>query len=376
MTSWQRLRWMIYKESRQFRRNPALLRMAVLMPLMQTIVLSYAANFDVTRVPLVFCDQSQTPQSRELIARLVASSYFSPRPAVHDEAALQQAIDRGQAALGLLLPPTLSRDLVRGKATALLLVDGSDSNTATVAATYVVNLAAAWERGLRFETMQRRGLRRPLPSVDLRSRVLYNSDLRSLWLMAPAVLALVLTVLMQGLTSLSIARERELGTLEQLVMTPLRPSEIMLGKLLPYALVGCGSATLVTGFVVLVLHVPLRGSPVVMITGIGLFLAATLGIGLVVSTFSANQQQAQLGNFFLSFPSMLLSGFMFPTANLPQALQVVSAVVPMTHFLEVSRGVYLRGSGFEVLWPRLLALAGLATLFFTIGALRFRKRLD
>ncbi|NUQ02112.1 MAG: ABC transporter permease, partial [Armatimonadetes bacterium] len=257
-----------------------------------------------------------------------------------------------------------------------LLVDGTESTTATVAGGYLSQLAGAWSQGLRLQTIDRRGWPNRLPRVESQPRVFYNPDLRSMWHMAPALLALVLTVLMQNLTALSIARERELGTLEQLVMTPIRPAELLLGKLLPYGLVGLADAAVVTGIVVGVLGVPLRGSLLVLSASTVVFLFATLGLGLVISTVSANQQQAQLTNFFLTFPSLLLSGFIFPIDNLPVALKPFSYAVPMRYFLEVVRGVFLRGSGFDVLWPQLLGLLGLGVLFFTIGARRFHKRLD
>ncbi len=371
-----RLRHMLTKEILQFRRNPALLRMALIVPIMQTLVLSFAANLDVTRVPVSVWDEDQTQDSRELLARVTSSTYFVLVAHRLDGEALVADLDAGRAALAVHIPRHFGRDLQRRGTVLQLLVDGADSNSATVAAGYLAGVAAAYDVRVCSELATRRGLRMKLPQVVVQSRVLYNPDLRSLWFMAPAVLALVLTVLMQGLTSLSIAREREIGTLEQLVMTPIRPLELMLGKLIPYGAVGTVSAMIVTFFVVVVLGVPMRGHPLVYMAATLLFLFATLGLGLVISTLSANQQQAQLYNFFLSFPSMLLSGFIFPVDNLPGWLKPLSWLVPMTHYLEVSRGVYLRGSGVAALWPRLLALVLLSSAFFVFGALRFRKRLD
>ncbi len=371
-----RLLWMLRKEMRQYLRDPALVRMTIVVPLMQTVLLSYAANFDVTTVPVTICDEARTPESRHLIEQVAASPYFDLSAQRLGAADLDRDLDRGTAALALHIPPTFSRDLARGRATVQILVDGSDSNTATVAAGYLAGVANSFDQQLRLATADQRGRRLALPQVEVRTRILFNADLRSLWFMAPAVLALALTVLMQGLTSLAIAKEREVGTLEQLVMTPLRPAEIMLGKLLPYGLVGCLSAVLVTAFVIGVLRVPFRGSYLVLSVGILFFLFATLGLGLVVSAVSQNQQQAQLINFFLSFPSMLLSGFMFPVSNLPDWLRWFASLVPMAHYLEICRGCFLRGSGFDVLGPHLAWLLGLSSVFFALGALRFRKRLD
>ncbi len=371
-----RLTYMLRKEALQFRRNPVLLRMALVLPLVQTLLLSFAANLDVTRVPVVVWDEDASRESRDMVARIDASPYFELLGYRLSGDALQACLDRGEAMLALHFPPHFARDLHHGRATAQLLVDGTDSSTASVAAGYLQQIAAAYAREERLGDLARRGLRLRVPSIQARSRVLYNPDLRSLWFMAPAVLAMVLTVLMQNLTALSIARERELGTLEQLVMTPIRSSELLLGKLLPFGLVGLLDAAVVTGVVVGFLRVPLRGSLPTLFAATILFLFAVLGLGLLVSTVSANQQQAQLTNFFLIFPSILLSGFIFPVDNLPSWMAPLSKVVPMTYYLEVVRGVFLRGTGVARLGWELGSLAVLAAVFFTAGAVRFRKRLD
>ncbi|MBI2302334.1 MAG: ABC transporter permease [Armatimonadetes bacterium] len=371
-----RLAYMLRKEFSSFRRNPVLLRMAILLPLMQTFILSYARNLDVVEVPLSVCDEAHTPATRALITKLDSTPYFHVVRVRLGPAELQDDLDRGTAALALHLPPHFDRDVARGRARVQVLVDGGDSATVSVAANYLALMLGGFDRRMRLDTAARRGLAPRIPATDIRSRVFYNPDLRTLWFMAPGVMAMVLTILLQNLTALSIARERELGTLEQLVMTPIRPWELLLGKLTPFAVVGCVDATIVSLLVHFWFGVPLRGSVPTLMTAVLIFLFATLGLGLLVSTLSSNQQQAQLLNFFLSFPSILLSGFIFPVANLPKALQAVSVVVPMTHLLEVIRGVFLRGSGFGALWPSLARLAVLAVCFFALGVTRFQKRLD
>lgn len=371
-----RLAHMLRKEFLLFRRNPVLLRMAILLPLLQTFVLSYAANLDITNVPLTVCDEDHSAAGRDLVARLDALPYFRLVAYRLRPAELEDDLGDGSAVLALHLPPGFARDLERGTATLQVLVDGADSSGAAVAAGYVAQVAAAFDIEVRQERIARLGLQPRLPSVEVRPRVFYNPDLRSVWYMAPGVMALILTVLMQNLTALSIARERELGTLEQLVMTPIRPWELLLGKLLPFAIVGCLDALLVVCLVRGWFGVPLRGDALTLAVATVPFLGATLGLGLLVSTVSANQQQAQLMNFFFSFPAILLSGFVFPVANLPVPLQWVSQLVPMTHYLVVIRGVFLRAAGFAALWPTILALAVLAVCYFSLGALRFHKRLD
>lgn len=371
-----RLRHMLRKEFVQFSRNPVLLRMAILLPLLQTFVLSYAANLDVTHVPVTVCDEDHSPESRDLLAKIDSTPYLDLKLRRLGPDLLEDDLARGHAVLALHLPPHFSRDLLRGTATVQILVDGAESSTSAVAASYLQQTIAAYDRSVRVETAAKRGLLRRMPTLDVRSRVWFNPDLRSLWFMAPGVMAMILTILMQNLTALSIARERELGTLEQLVMTPIRPSELLLAKLAPFFVVGCLDACVVTALVRFWFQVPLRGSIPTLALALVVFLFAVLGLGLLVSSFASNQQQAQLVNFFLSFPAVLLSGFIFPVRNLPDFLRPFSYAVPMTHLLDVIRGVFLRGSGIASLWPSLVWLAGLAAVFFTAGARRFRKRLD
>lgn len=371
-----RLRFLLAKEFVQFRRNPVLLRMAIIIPIVQTTLLALAANLDLTEVPVAVWDEDRSFESRDLVRRIDATPYFEVRAWHLDDEALDRDLATGDAQVAIHLPPGFARDLARAEATLQVRVDGTDSMTAGVAVVYVQQIALAYDQRLRLEELDRRGMKLTVPSVDIRSRVFYNPDLRSLWYMAPAVMALVLTVMMQNLTALSIARERELGTLEQLVMTPLRIGELLLAKLVPFFLVGCLDAILVSLAVTQVFGVPLRGSIPTLALAVVCFLFAVLGLGLFVSASSANQQQAQLMNFFLSFPAMLLSGFIFPIENLPAPLQPISAVVPMSYFLEVIRGVFLRGAGFAELSRELLAMAVLAALYFSLGALRFHKRLD
>lgn len=371
-----RLRYLLKKELLQLRRNPALFRMAIFMPLMQTIFLSYATNLDVVNVPVVIWDADHTVTSRRIVDLIAAQPTFRLVGLRLSPAQLQQDLDDGAATLALTIPAGFTRELDKAQARTQLLIDGTESTTTTVAAAYLGMILADYGTQVQLRLARRRGLEMRLGQVRGEPRVLYNPALRTLWFMAPAILALVLTTLMQNLTALSIARERELGTLEQIAMTPVKPVEFLLGKLMPFGLIGLGDSAFITFIVVHGLHVPFRGNFVVLALATVLFLFAVLGLGLLVSTVSANQQQAQLTNFFLSFPSMLLSGFMFPAWNLPRGLRPVSALVPMTHFLEITRGVFLRGSGLEALWPRFLWLLGLAVTFFGLGVLRFHKRLD
>jgi len=371
-----RLRQMLAKEFIQFGRNPMLLRLAFVMPMVQTVLLSFAANMDVTEVPVTVWDESRTAESRQLVQQLDVTTWFNIEDEPRTQSDWQTKLDRGDALLAIHIPPTFSADLLTHTAAIQVLVDGSDSATAGVASGYLAQMATAFSRELMVEQIDSLGQRTAFPQVSVESRVFYNPDLRSLWFMAPGVLALALGVLLQNMTALSIARERELGTLEQLVMTPIRPVEIMVGKLVPFGLVGCFDAVLITSVVVGLLHVPLRGSIPALALGTVLYITATLGVGLCVSTISANQQQAQLTNFFLSMPSMILSGFVFPVENLPEVLQWVSRTVPMTYYVDLIRGVFLRGAGFAAMLPNLGWLGVLMVGYVWLGARHFHKRLD
>jgi ABC-2 type transport system permease protein len=372
-----RLRKLLHKEVTQFFRHSYMVRMALLMPILQTLILSFAANTDVVHVPVVVCDQDGTRQARELVEKIDSTVTFDLLAYHMTPAGVEREMEMSAAEIGLLIPEGFARDLEHGGATVQVLVNGADSTTALAAGSYIGQVAAGYDRQVRTELAERRGLRAQLPSVRPEMRVLYNPDLRSMWFMAPSVMAMVLLILMQNFSALTVARERELGTLEQLMITPAKPWEILLAKLIPLAVVGLLGALFVSLLVHFGLGVPFRGSLMALSIATVCFLFASLGLGLWVSTISANQQQAQMMNFFLIFPSTMLSGFIFPVANLPPALWWVGRFVPTTYYLEVIRGVFLRGAGLGALFgPQILPLAALAAAFFLLGASRFRKRLD
>lgn len=378
-----RLRHMIRKEFRQFRRDPRVVRAVLMTPLLQLILLGYAANTDVQEVPLAVCDEDHSAASRELVAEIASLTgaggrpYFrlAAQPARRTE--LLRLLDRGVAQLALSIPPRFDAAAAHGTAAVQLLVDGTDSTSAGVGAAYLGGLLQSHGLQVARHRLERAGGRAAgVPGIELRTRVWYNPDLKSVDYMVPGVAAMVLMVVTQSLTALSIVRERELGTLEQLIVTPLRPWELMLGKMVPFALVGLVDLTVVLLIALYWFGVPFRGSLLVLYGGAGLFILCTLGLGLVISTFSRTQQQAQLLNFFFTMPSILLSGFMFPISNMPRVIQWITYFVPMRYFLAIVRGVFLKGVGPDVLWPYGLALLGLGVALFATGALRFTKRLQ
>lgn len=372
-----RLAYVVQKEARQIRRDRRILGMLIFAPIFQLTMFGYVVNLDVKSVPVTILDESRSQRSRQLINEIAHVGYFDVKAPARSEKDLYQALDRGESGLALHIPGNYSDRLLQGRTAVLqLLVDGSDSNTAGLATQYLAGLVAQEASRVVVQRLERQGIGRPhLPALSLEPRVWYNPNLMSRDFTVPGVLGLILFVLTINLTGLSIVREREIGTLEQLMVTPLRPLELMLGKLVPFVVIGLGEMLLITVVALTWFHVPLRGNFfVVLVSALGLLLNS-LGTGLVVSTISRTQQQAQLTSFFLVMPAILLSGFMFPIANMPPLIQWATYVIPLRYFLIIVRGVFLKGVGASVLWPQFLALFALGAVTFSIGVLSFRKRM-
>jgi len=285
-------------------------------------------------------------------------------------------LDHGRAQATLDIPPGFGKKLARGqRPTVQILADGSDSNSATLVLAYLTGTLQAYAAEVQQEAARRPGAA-PGPRLEMEPRIWYNPDLRSVNFMLPALVGLILLIITSNFTALSVVREREAGTLEQLIVTPLRPLELLLGKMVPVAVIGLADALLIVALSVAWFRVPLRGSLLLLFALAGGFLFCTLGFGLLISTVSRTQQQAQMINFFLTMPSILLSGFMFPIANMPTWAQWLTYLIPMRYFLVIVRGIYLKGSGLAVLWPQALALSILGLGLLGSGVLLFRKRMD
>ncbi|HIE53192.1 MAG TPA: ABC transporter permease [Armatimonadetes bacterium] len=362
-----RLRYLMQKEFRQLRRSPEMLRLLFLAPVVQVIMFGYAATTDVKHVSLAVYDGDRSARSRELLTTLEKVGSFDLDLNVARPALLLTRLDRGQAQLTLEIPQGFARDLARGRPVTLqVLADGSDSNTATVALGYL--LAAVQDFGAR--------LRVHPPLLQSATRVWYNPELRSANFMVPGVIANILLIVTTSLTALAIVREREMGTLEQLLVTPIRPMELMLGKMLPFVFIGLIDILFILGVACFWFRIPLEGSLLLLFVMAGGFLLNTLGLGLFISTVSRTQQQALMTALFLLMPSILLSGFIFPIANMPRPMQLVSYGIAMRYFLEIIRGIFLKGNGLEVLWPQAIALMVLGILTLALSAAHFRKRIE
>jgi len=358
------------------RRNPVLIRLLLIAPIFQLIMFGYAATTDIKNVPVVIADQSNSPESRAITNSIRASRYFDLIGNVRDYRELKTVLDAGQAQLALHLPTDFARDLRRGEAASVMLyIDGTDAVTANTAASYMMRMLQEFGQEVVVGRMKRRGGAGGPPQVAMAARVWYNPDLRSANYMVPGVFGLIIMIITTAWTAQSIVKEREVGTLEQLLVTPVRPLELLIGKSVPYAFAALIAATGILLLAKFWFRVPLRGSVPLLFGLAAIFIVCNLGVGLLISTITRTQQQALLATFFFLMPGVLLSGFMFPVSNMPWIIQQVSRLIPYRYFLEICRGVFLRGVGLEVLWPQAVALVVFAVALFTAGALAFRKRL-
>jgi ABC-2 type transport system permease protein len=359
----------IQKEILQIKRDRRIMAMLIVAPLFQLFVFGYAVTLDIKHIPFVVCDHARTAQSRELVGTLDRSEYFDLAGRVDSSARLDEYLTSGRALLALHIPGDFAKRLARGEtAQVQLLVDGTDMNSAGVAMAY---LSAAVSDYVRRQT----GLDSARSAVSHEPRVWYNPDLASVDYMVPGVICMILATVMTAVTALSLVREREVGTLEQLVVTPIRPIELMLGKTLPFSAIGLIDVGLIVLAARYWFGVHVAGSVALLFFSAALFLLTTLGLGLFISTVSRTQQQAMLTAFFVIMPSVLLSGFMFPIENMPPAVQLMTYLIPLRYFVSIVRGIFLQGVGFGILWVQFAALVASGGTVFALSALRFQKRL-
>ena len=368
----------IKKEIIQLRRDRRMMPILFLSPIIQLLLLGYAANLDVRDIPTAVCDLDRSAASRAFAARVLQSGYFALQAEVGRAADLDPLFESGRAAMGFVLPRGFGEDLEAGRPVRVqLIVDGAESQAAVIGMSYAAQIAARYSRNLLLETLDRRGFPGLRPAgVEPKLRIWYNPELKSRNFFVPGVLALVLMVMTMMLTSMGVVRERELGTLEQLLVTPIRPWQLIVGKLLPFVGVGLIDAVLVVGVAGLWFHVPVRGSVFLLLGLCLVFMLTTLGLGLFISTVSRNQQQAMLTAVFFMIPMILLSGFVFPIENMPPPIRALTTVVPLRYFFVIVRGIFLKGNGFGLLWDEAAALLVFGIVILGTSVLRFRKRLE
>ena len=366
------------KEFIQILRDPRTLGITFVMPVVLLLLLGYAATTDVRNVPLAVFDQDRSAQSRELLAAFAATDYFQIAYEADSDAQVEALIGGGAARTGLIIPPDYSDNVIAGRpAQVAFIVDGSDpsvAQTSLQAATLIGQQHAIQLVTQRLAANGQAGLL-TLP-MEVRSSVWYNPDLVSAFYMVPALIGIILLFVSAILTSTAIVRERERGTIEQLLVTPIRPWELLVGKITPYVLIAFWDTIEVLVVGTLIFKVPINGSVPLLLLLTGLFLVTTLGIGLLISTIARTQQEAMMTAIFFLLPNIFLSGFFFPIAAMPVVLQWVTYIVPLRYFLEIVRGIVLKGVGIEALWPNVIALAIFGLVIIVAASRRFRKSLD
>lgn len=375
--SFSRFRAIVVKEFLQIRKDPPSLAIALVMPIMMLLLFGYAVNTDVDHLPTGVWDQAKTEDSRKLIDQFTNTLYFDQVYQAEGYQELQGLIDKGKVKVGIVIPSDFSYRLDKEeKAQIQILVDGSDPNAARTAAANAQIITQNQSFNWQEERFSKQGFGKMEPALEAQIRVLYNPNMKSLIFNIPALIGLIMQNVTAILTAFALVREKERGTMEQLIVTPIRPAELILGKLVPYVCVGIFSFTIIVITGIAWFGVPVKGSlPLLMLLSF-LFLLTVLAIGIVISTISSTQLQAMQISFAIILPSVLLSGFMFPRETMPLVIRLLSSVIPLTYFLEILRGIFLKGVGLAELWQDTVALLIFTAVLCMIAIVRFRKKLE
>jgi ABC-2 type transport system permease protein len=383
----QRLRAIIRKEFLQVFRDPRSRGMLIFPPLIQLLVFGYAVNLDVDTARIAWMDQDRTPASRDLLAEFEGSGRFTLAGLPATDKEMQMMLDRGQVDGVIRVLPGFGRDVTRGRATAVqILLDGTNSNSASLVSGYAGQVIARYSAAASGQAQRARlvagtmasggPVSVPVPQVVVRTRVWYNPDLRSRNYFIPGVVVNIITLVTLSLTAMAVVREKEIGTMEQLMVTPIRPVELILGKTLPFVVIGYWDLVLVVTAARIIFRVPFNGSFLLLLFAAFVFLLTTLGAGLFLSTISRTQQQAMMGTTLFFQPFFLLSGFTFPIRNMPQVVQWLTYINPVRYFMEIVRGVFLQGAGLSTLWPQVATLAVFGVVILSLSVQRFHKQLE
>jgi len=368
---------MVRKEFLQIFRDPRLSRVIFIAPVIQLLVFGYAVSTDVRNTSTIVVDQDRTAVSRGLVDAFAASGYFEIVERSDRTGGVVDALDHGRATMGLVIPPGFARDVAGPDGGVVqILLDGTNSNTATVVRGYADRIVQAYGTRVAPPGPQAPGGAAGAAAatpIDLRARAWFNPALVSRDYNVPAVVGSLILLVCLLLTSLAVVRERELGTLEQLMVSPLRPAELIAGKTIPFALVGLADVVIVTTVAILWFGIPFRGSLLLLFLGTVLYILSGLGIGLLISTNSSTQQEAFMATFLVFMPAILLSGFMFPVSSMPEIFQWITLLNPLRHYLVIVRGLFLKGIGLEALWPQYLALLAIGVTLLAFAGSRFHK---
>jgi ABC-2 type transport system permease protein len=372
-----RVRYLFVKELIQVLRDKRLRITLIFPPIFQLIVFGYAANLDVKYIRTAIRDLDQSVDSRDLIARFGSSKYFDIVSFPQTPKEIEDLIKKGDITLSIEIPSDFSRKLKKGNtASVQIILDGTESNTAMIALGYASRILSEYSSTVMVKRLNREGMIGfEEAGVEVEHRTWFNPNFESRLFYVPGVIASIAFLIPIILTAQAIVREREIGTLEQIMVTPIRSWELVVGKTLPFALIGLLDVIMIALIGIFWFEVPLRGNPLILLLGTVLFLMSSVGVGLFISTISSTQQQAQISTFFFAMPAFILSGFAFPLENMPEWLQYITYINPLRYFLVAIRGVFLKGIGLDILWPQMLALAVLGGLMILLSSLRFQKRL-
>ncbi len=373
----RRIRHIIIKEFIQVWRDKKLRFFLILPPLIQLLAYGYVVNFDIKHVATAIFDESHTQESRELIQRFTSNDWFQVNYYLNSRRELLDLIDRGEITMALWIQWDFAKQLRQGKSGQVqVIVDATDSNAALIVSRYASTVIGDYSQEQLLARLERQGVGRtgrPVIPLSLEARAWFNPNLISRYSMVPGVVAMVVLLISLMLTALSVVREKEIGTLEQILVTPIRSVELMLGKTIPFILISLGDIILVTLVGVLWFEVPFRGQLSVLLLGTIAFLFSSVGLGLLISTIAATQQQAMMAGNLVLTPAIMLSGLIFPIANMPPLFQYLTLLNPLTYFIVVVRGIFLQGAGIDLLWRQMAAMAALGLIMLTLAVLRFRK---
>jgi ABC-2 type transport system permease protein len=371
----ERLKAMLFKEFRQVLRDPRMRVTIFVAPVFQILIFGYAATTDVKNIHTAIYDLDNTPQSRDIIRDFVGSKYFIAKYYIYDDKQLETLVNESAVNAVIRFNHGFAQKLNNGgNAEIQLILDGTDSSTASVVLSYASSIIRNYSQK---ELNNRINLMpvklESIPSVDVRTRVWFNENLKSRFFYLPGVIAMLVTVMTLLLTSMAVVREKEIGTMEQLIVSPLRSMELILGKLIPFAMIAFIDVIFITVVGVLWFKLPIRGSVLLLFGSTFVFLLTSLGIGLFISTISATQQEAMMSTFLFIFPANLLSGLIFPIANMPKIVQLITYLNPLRYFVVILRGIFLKGTGLAILWPQILVLFILGVAILSISIWRFKK---
>jgi ABC-2 type transport system permease protein len=375
----ERLRQILLKEFIHLFRDPHARFSLIVPPLLQMLIFGYAASYEVNRVSTAVLDYDHSQESREFLERFTASSRFQVREVLQSESQIPSLLDHRRVVMVVQIQPGFAELLRKGQtAPVQVVLDGTDSNSALIAVGYINQIAARFTQDYQLQLADRLNptLATLAPSIEIQERPWYNANLESRWFFVPGVIGTLVLVSVLQLTAFAVVREREIGTLEQLMVTPISPAELIVGKTLPFLLVGLANVIVVGVLGTLWFQVPFRGNVFVLLLGTTLFLSSALGVGLLISTLCQTQQQAFAISFFYISPAIMLSGFGYPITSMPTALQWFTNLDPLRFYLVVLRGTFIKGVGLEVLWPQMIAMSILGAATLTLATLRFHKTLD